>query len=79
LIPDNHVICQTGKPHALNRVAHAFLVGDHGECHGLAFAPSSVECPQPAKPIREGQRSKARFFRFIQNATDPSAMIGVAL
>src|SRR5262249_56104639 len=37
LIPDNDVICQTGKPHALSRMAHAFLVGDHGECHG--------ECP----------------------------------
>jgi len=33
LIPDNHVICQTGKPDAaLSRVAHAFFVGDHGEC-----------------------------------------------
>jgi len=31
LIPDNDVICQTGKPHALSRMAHAFLVGNHDE------------------------------------------------
>src|SRR5262245_33309785 len=27
LIPDNQVICQSGKPHAFIRVAHAFLEG----------------------------------------------------
>src|SRR5262249_36649055 len=27
LIPDNQVICQSGKPHAFIRVAHAFLAG----------------------------------------------------
>jgi hypothetical protein len=32
LIPDNDVICQTGKPHALSRIAHAFLVGNHDKC-----------------------------------------------
>jgi hypothetical protein len=38
LIPDNHVICQTGKPHALSRLAYAFLVGEHGECFRQAGA-----------------------------------------
>jgi len=32
LIPDNHVICQTGKAHAFIRAAYAFLIGGHGEC-----------------------------------------------
>jgi hypothetical protein len=32
LIPDSQVICQSGKPHAFIRVAHAFLFGGHGEC-----------------------------------------------
>jgi hypothetical protein len=32
LIPDSQVICQSGKPHAFIRVAHAFLLGGHGEC-----------------------------------------------
>jgi len=27
LIPDSQVICQSGKPHAFTRVAHAFLIG----------------------------------------------------
>jgi hypothetical protein len=30
LIPDNQVICQSGKPHAFIRVAHAFLVQTPG-------------------------------------------------
>ena len=32
LIPDSQVICQSRKPHAFTRVAHAFLLGGHGEC-----------------------------------------------
>jgi hypothetical protein len=33
LIPDNRVICQSGKAHAFIRVARAFLVGRHAALH----------------------------------------------
>src|SRR5262245_50459199 len=33
LIPNNQVICQSGKAHAFIRVARAFLVGRHAVLH----------------------------------------------
>src|SRR6516165_3471371 len=45
LIPDNQVICQSGKPHAFIRVAHAFLAGFAN--FGKPFADAEIHAAVP--------------------------------